>query len=44
MAALHGKNSGDIQAAFNDNETDGFSPNSGLYHVTVDILVWHKEE
>jgi hypothetical protein len=44
VAALHGKNGGDIQAAFSENETDGFSADSGLYRVTADVLIWHREE
>jgi len=44
VKALHGKKSGDIQAAFNDNETDAFSPDTGVCRVTADVLIWHKED
>ena len=44
VAALHGKKGGDIQAAFNDNETDGFSADDGVFRVTADILIWHRED
>lgn len=44
VATLHGKKSGDIQAAFNDNETDGFSADDGIFRVTADVLIWHKED
>ncbi|HOX22841.1 MAG TPA: DUF3168 domain-containing protein [Elusimicrobiales bacterium] len=44
VAALHGKKGGNIQAAFNENETDGFSPDNGIYRVTADVLIWHREE
>jgi len=44
VAALHGKKGGDIQAAFNDNETDGFSADDGIFRVTADILIWHRED
>jgi len=44
VTALHGKKGGDIQAAFNENETDGFSTDSGIYRVTADVLIWHREE
>ena len=44
VVALHGKKGGDIQAAFNDNETDGFSADDGVFRVTADILIWHRED
>jgi len=44
VSALHGKKGGDIQAAFNENETDSFSPDTGIYRVTADVLIWHREE
>jgi len=44
VAALHGRKGGDIQAAFNENETDGFSPDDGIFRVTADVLIWHREE
>lgn len=44
VAALHGKKGGNIQAAFNDNETDSFSPDNGIYRVTADVLIWHRED
>ena len=44
VAALHGKKGGDVLAAFNENETDSFSPDNGIYRVTADVLIWHKEE
>jgi len=44
VAALHGKKGGDIQAAFNDNETDGFSADDEIFRVTADVLIWHRED
>jgi len=44
VSALHGKKGGDIQAAFNENETDGFSADDGVFRVTADVLIWHKED
>lgn len=44
VSALHGKKGGDIQAAFNNNETDGFSADDGIFRVTADILIWHRED
>ena len=44
VAALHGKKSGDIQAAFNENETDGFSADGGVFRVSADLIIWHTED
>jgi len=44
VSALHGKKNGDIQAAFSENETDGFSADDNVFRVTADVLIWHTED
>ena len=40
---LHGHKDLNIQAAFADNENDGFESAGSIFRVRVDIILWHKE-
>lgn len=33
----------EVGGCFYDNEQDQYEPQTGLYHVAVDYLVWHRE-